>query len=254
VVPRSARAKKRSTPGILADAPGRPSCARRVKVRAMIAELADGLWRWTARHPDWHPGAFGAEVASFALRDDEGLVLVDPLLPEGDGADAVLGVLDEAPGAVTIVITIPYHVRSAAQLAERYDGEVLGHRAVARRLPSSVRFSAVAPGDALRGGMTVHPIGKPRRYEQPLHVPAHRALCLGDAIVESDGALRVWAQKPIDQDVKAFYRDRFAPSAAPLLDLDVERVLPTHGAPVLSGGREALSAALAAGPWNPSRR
>jgi hypothetical protein len=219
----------------------------------MIAELADGLWRWTARHPDWHPGVFGAEVASFALRDDEGLVLVDPLLPEDDAGE-VLGVLDEAPGAVTIVITIPYHVRSAADLAARYGGEVLGHRAVARRLPSSVRFRAVAPGEELRGGMTVHAIGRPRRYEQPLHVPTHRALALGDAIVESDGALRMWAQKPLDDDVKRFYRDRFAPSAAPLLDLDVERVLPTHGAPVLSDGREALSAALAAGPWNASGR
>jgi len=29
--------------------------------------LADGLWRWTARHPEWHPGEFGKEVASFAL-------------------------------------------------------------------------------------------------------------------------------------------------------------------------------------------
>jgi glyoxylase-like metal-dependent hydrolase (beta-lactamase superfamily II) len=219
----------------------------------MIAELADGLWRWTARHPEWHPGAFGAEVACFALRDDDGLVLVDPLLPQ-DGADDVLAVLDDAPGAVTIVITIPYHVRSAAELAQRYDGEVLGHRAVQRRLPAAVRFTAVQPGDPLRGGMTVHAIGRPRRYEQPLHVPAHRALCFGDAIVESGGALRVWAQKPIDAAVTRFYRERFAPSAEPLLELDADRVLPTHGAPVLTGGRAALAAALRARPWNPSRR
>ena len=30
-------------------------------------QLADGLWRWTARHPEWHPGEFGSEVACFAL-------------------------------------------------------------------------------------------------------------------------------------------------------------------------------------------
>ena len=215
----------------------------------MIEEMADGLWRWTARHPDWHPGVFGAEVACFALRDDDGLVLVDPLLP-ADDPDAVLDVLDRDPGTVTVVVTIPYHVRSAAELAGRYDGEVLGHRAVQRRLPSSVRFSAVAPGEPLRGGMTVHAIGRPRRYEQPLHVPAHRALCFGDAIVESDGALRVWAQKAVDDDVTRFYHERFAPTVAPLLELDVERVLPTHGAPVLQGGRQALTAALGARPWH----
>ena len=33
-----------------------------------MRKLADGLWYWTARHPEWHPGEFGAEVASFALR------------------------------------------------------------------------------------------------------------------------------------------------------------------------------------------
>jgi hypothetical protein len=32
-----------------------------------VDELADGLWRWTARHGEWHPGEWGAQVASFAL-------------------------------------------------------------------------------------------------------------------------------------------------------------------------------------------
>ena len=31
-----------------------------------MQRLTDGLWRWTARHPEWHPGEFGAEVACFA--------------------------------------------------------------------------------------------------------------------------------------------------------------------------------------------
>lgn len=25
-------------------------------------KLANGLWRWTERHREWHPGEFGREV------------------------------------------------------------------------------------------------------------------------------------------------------------------------------------------------
>ena len=25
--------------------------------------IDDGIWRWTARHPEWHPAGFGDEVA-----------------------------------------------------------------------------------------------------------------------------------------------------------------------------------------------
>ena len=52
------------------------------------AELAPGLWSWACRHPEWSPGEFGAEVVSFAARGtDDTLLLIDPLLPSGEGAD-----------------------------------------------------------------------------------------------------------------------------------------------------------------------
>ena len=47
-----------------------------------MEKITEGLWRWTARHPEWHPGEFGAEVASFAAEAGDGtLLLIDPLLP-----------------------------------------------------------------------------------------------------------------------------------------------------------------------------
>jgi hypothetical protein len=220
----------------------------------MVAEVADGLWRWSTRHPEWHPRGFGDEVACFAARDgDGGLVVVDPLLPPEP--DAVWSVLEGArAGPVTVVVTIPYHVRDAAAVAERLGGTVVGHRAVARRLPAGTAFRAVSPDDGLPSGVRVFAIGKPRRYEQPLWLPSHRALVFGDAIVESGGALRVWAQgRPLGPETTRFYHDRFAPTFAPLLALDPERILVTHGAPVLTGGRAALARALAAPPWAPPR-
>jgi hypothetical protein len=208
-------------------------------------QLADGLWRWTAGHPEWHPGEFGREVASFALRTDGLLLLVDPLVTD-DGACAVLDLLDELAGdEVAIVVTIPYHARSAEALAERLDATVHGHPATAKRFGDARRFTdAPAPG-----GVTAHAIGRPRRFERPVHLPSHRALAFGDAIVEVGGELRMWCQDPLDDDRAAWYRDAFAPTLEPLLDLDVERVLVTHGEPVLHGGRAALEAALRRPPW-----
>src|SRR5205823_15055879 len=47
---------------------------------AAVDEIAAGIWRWTAPHPEWQPDAeWGREVASFAFAVDETLVLVDPL-------------------------------------------------------------------------------------------------------------------------------------------------------------------------------
>ena len=55
-------------------------------------ELTEGLWRWTARHPEWHPGEFGAEVACFAAQAGDTTLLIDPLLPPDPSS--VLAVID----------------------------------------------------------------------------------------------------------------------------------------------------------------
>jgi hypothetical protein len=64
-----------------------------------------------------------------------------------------------------------------------------------------------------------------------------------------DGELRVWSDRRIDADVARFYRERFNPTLEPLLELDFDRVLVTHGRPVMAGGRAELQQALAAEPW-----
>ncbi|MCW2996294.1 MAG: metallo-beta-lactamase family protein [Conexibacter sp.] len=220
------------------------------------AELAPGLWRWTARHPDWHPGEFGAEVASFALVAGEELLLVDPLLPgddDGDGPDAVLATLDAlaaAAASTTVLITIGYHVRSAEPLRDRYDAPIHGPRTVAGRLGDTKAFTILEPGVPGPGGVVAHAIGRPRRSELPLWLPSHAALAFGDALVTTTaGELRMWCQEPRDEQRIAFYRDRFAPTLAALRDLPARRILTTHGPPILDDGGRHLAAALDAEPW-----
>jgi hypothetical protein len=209
-----------------------------------MQELAPGLWRWTARHAEWHPGEWGAEVASFAVDAGDAVLLVDPLLPDDDGE--VLERLD-ALSPAAILITLPYHARSSERLADRYDIPIHGHQAVGKRLRARSRLK---PLDDLPGGARAYPIGKPRRFETPIHLPSHRALVFGDAIVTTpDGDLRIWHTDRVDDARARWYRERFVPTLQPLRELDLERILVTHGEPVLENGSAALEDALNARPW-----
>jgi hypothetical protein len=68
-------------------------------------------------------------------------------------------------------------------------------------------------------------------------------------VTNTDGELRMWIQDPLNEERLAFYRNRFAPTLAPLLELPVERVLVTHGPPVVKDAAAALRRAVKAPPW-----
>ena len=221
---------------------------------ASVTEIAPGLWRWAARHPDWHPGEFGREVASFAMRVRGGdTLLVDPLLPgEPGAAGALLDDLASGSRRLHIYITIPYHVRSSREIVSRYGAgrvQVWGERRAARRLAPDIAVTAPEPGVELPFGGRCFAIGRPRRAELPLWIDDHAALAFGDALVTTAGELRIWSQDPLDDRRLAFYRQRFAPTLEPLLDMPVQRILVTHGDPVLTDGAAAMRRALTEPPW-----
>jgi hypothetical protein len=221
-------------------------------VAAEPQKLAEGLWRWTAQHPEWHPGEFGREVASFAIRAGDDTLLIDPLLPPDPSG--VLALIDEQlDGRLSILITIPYHVRSSEAIRRHFrrraETTIWGHPACRKRLREQAGFRELQPGDELPAGVSAHAIGKPRRHEMPLLIPSHEALVFGDAVAEVDGELRVWSDRRIDDDVTRFYRERFNPTLELLLELDFDRVLVTHGQPVMRDGKRELAKALRAEPW-----
>jgi glyoxylase-like metal-dependent hydrolase (beta-lactamase superfamily II) len=209
-----------------------------------VIEIAEGVHRWTARHPEWHPGEFGAEVACFAIREPKRTLLIDPLvLGDWSQLDAVV----QKPAVV--LITVPYHVRSSAEAVARYRAELWGADACRRRLPSGVRLRELSPADAPHG-VRAFAVGNPVRHEMPLLVESRRALCFGDTVVgvEGDeGPLRVWGTTPNPSET--WYRDRFLPTVQPLADLDVELVLVGHGPPVTAGAGDALRQAFARPQW-----
>jgi glyoxylase-like metal-dependent hydrolase (beta-lactamase superfamily II) len=220
-----------------------------------MREIAPGIWCWQRRPRGLRPGEFGART-SYALTAGGETLLVDPLVTGED--DPALGVLDGlARGRVRILISKPYHTRSAEPLWRRYrraQARIYGHPEVATRLGDVSGFQAVTGGDV--GGVArFHPIGNPPRSEQPIEVPDHRALVFGDAVVETGrGELRVW-EDPLDSERRRrWWRERYLPTLEPLAALEPEHVLVTHGQPVLGEGAAALRCALGRDPWQRPRR
>ncbi len=71
-----------------------------------VQQLAPGLWRWTAYHPDWTPEEGGVdgwdpEVGCIYCETADGIVLVDPLVPaEPENAERFWSALDRDVGRV----------------------------------------------------------------------------------------------------------------------------------------------------------
>jgi glyoxylase-like metal-dependent hydrolase (beta-lactamase superfamily II) len=215
----------------------------------MLEELAPGLWRWTVPR-----GGIPPTMTAYALREGDDTIMVDPLARSEN--EALLATLDEiVHGRVRIFVTTPFHVRGSEVLwgrwRDRYEVTIFGHEQCVHptRLHDRTAFRPLRGGETLEDGVRAHTIGKPRRAEMPFELPSHRALAFGDAVLEIDGELRVWEN--IDGERRRrWYEQRFLPTLEALTRLDVERVLVTHGEPVLYDGARALAAALARRPWD----
>ena len=202
----------------------------------MLDEVAPGLWRWTARHPAWRPGAeaespsdWPPEVGCVACALPDRFVLIDPLVPV-DGAGDPWPPIDDAIRGhgrpVSVLTTIKWHRRSREAFVERYGASTSRAR------------------QALPAGVETIPIR--RAGETMIWLPEHRALVPGDRLL-GDGreGLRLCPASWLGYLSTGITLADLREALRPLLDLPVERVLVSHGEPVLSGGREAIARALA---------
>jgi hypothetical protein len=214
-----------------------------------VEEVAPGLWHWTAPHPEWKPSNRGKDglgwdqiVSSYGLVADDSFVLIDPQVPEDESEGARLwDALDRdvaTHGPPAIVISVHWHMRSAEDIAGRYDGSSTWAPADADKVHGRAR--ATRPydtGEELPAGIRVFDVGMPG--ERALYLPSHRAVVFGDAVLDGVRLLPgSWLEKGTTrQDV--------ADALRPLLDEEIELVLLTHGGPVSDAPREQLERALA---------
>jgi hypothetical protein len=191
-----------------------------------VLELAPGLWRWTARHPDWRnwPGwpDTPEEVGCVYYEAPDAVVLIDPLIPGGE-EEEFLSHLDRDVARlglpVEILLTAPWHERSSRILADRYGVK-----------------EGVAP---LPRGIEVFPIAGADEVQVAFFIRPHRALVVAEIFMgDGKGGLKL-CPSPALLD-----REALDVSLEAITHLPVERVLCSHGDPVLSNGRKAVALAL----------
>jgi len=195
-----------------------------------LQQLAPGLWRWTARHPDAEedpkpgsPADWPAEVGSVAYAIGDALVLIDPLVP-----DDLWPQLDElALGRrVLVLTTIGWHRRSRDEVVRRYNASTSRAR---KNLPSGVI-----------------PIPLRGAGETMVWLPDVRTLVPGDRLLgDGEGGVRVCPDSWLRYLKRSIEGPQLRVLLAPLLDLPMERILTSHGEPVLERGRDELARALA---------
>jgi hypothetical protein len=199
-----------------------------------VAEVRPGLYRWEARHPDADPSPdpgspadWGPDVGSVAYAAADAFVLVDPLVPEErDDLQRELDALVESHAQpVVILTTLAFHRRSRDRLANRYRASTSRAK---RSLPSA--FETIQ----IKGA-----------GETMVWLPDHRALIPGDRLLGDDaGGVRLCPESWLRYLPSGMKHAELREALRPLLDFPVEMVLVSHGAPVLSGGREAIARAL----------
>jgi glyoxylase-like metal-dependent hydrolase (beta-lactamase superfamily II) len=195
-----------------------------------MRELRPGVWHWEAQHPEWNERQWwGPFVSSYAIDDGERLVLFDPLSPP----EEIDRLAEERETA--IVLTCPWHRRDAEALAERY-GATLYVPPPDEGDPSPVEGTVYREGDRLPVGVEALPGMEPN--DLVLWIEACGALVAGDTLIDRGGGLEF----PSDWANKGVPPEQILETLQPLLELPVEWVLPTHGAPTDRAGlKRALS-------------
>jgi hypothetical protein len=190
--------------------------------------IAPGLRRWTAWHEEWED-----KVASLAFESGDGLVLIDPI-----DTPQELGQPEH------VLLTVFWHGRTASKLhaehvwASTRSAQPLRNRGIEVTDP----FRA---GDELPGGISA--VQTARATEVVYWLPGADAVVVGDVLLgagakprATEDVLRLCPERWLGKSTHADLRK----SLRPLLDLPVERVLVSHGRPVLSDGKSALAAVI----------
>jgi hypothetical protein len=188
--------------------------------------LADGLWRWTAEHPNWenwpNHEREARKVGCVYFEADDATVLIDPLVPVGEEEDFFRHLdadVERHELPVVILLTANWHRRSADQLAARYDARIGGAP------PGGVEEIAIEGADERQVAYFIRP---------------HAALVVCEIFsVDIDGELQVSPSPALKRP------EELEASLARIMELPIESLLVSHGEPVLEDAEARMAEALA---------
>jgi hypothetical protein len=195
-----------------------------------MREIAPGLHVWAAPHPNWEsdpepesPADWPEDVGSVLFEAPEAVVFIDPQVPDSlwDDLDRVV-----AGRPVVVLTTMRFHGRSRDAVIERFGGAKVRH------------------DEPMPAGVEALPF--PRFDETIYWLPGPRALVPGDRLIgDGFGGARLCPESWLGYIKPVVGVDELRAALSPLLELPVEYLLLSHGAPVVGGGAAALARALA---------
>jgi hypothetical protein len=217
-----------------------------------VRELQPGLWHWQAPHPDWTTGErWPQEVSSYAIDDGTRLLLVDPLAVPSELLELA------ADRHSVVVLTAPWHERDTQSLVERLGAPV--YTSPPDTADDLVQKFGITPEQAAGGSPDLAWLraggGEAHLYAAGDRLPIGIEACLGrehndlvlwveriGAVIPGDTLVDFGRGFEINRSLRGgVTREEVVERLRPLLDLPVEVVLPTHGAPT---DRAALKRAL----------
>lgn len=219
-----------------------------------VQRLAEGLWRWTAAHPEWREGAdWDRAVGSVYCETPEAVVLIDPLVPAGGGDrvrfwDALDRDVARLGRPVVVLLTCRWHVRSGRDVRDRYSARVWAPTADGEGLDgvvSDVLGDERWPVDGVQAFLMGVPGGL--GDEAVYWIPAHRAVVPGDVLVgDGAGGARLapagwYSDSPAERD---WFRTDLVPSLHRVAARDPRLLLLAHGDAITVDAAAALRAAL----------
>ena len=169
-----------------------------------------------------------------AVDTPDGLVLVDPLAPP-----------PEVRSPQHVLITVWWHARSAGELgAEHVWAQSRGSRRLKNR--DVVVTDPFEKDPELPGGIKA--FSTAREGEVVYYLPQQRAIAVGDVLLGA-GAKPHATSEPLrlapESWIDGATTKQLMKSLLPILDVPLERILVSHGDPVLQGGKDALQALIA---------
>jgi hypothetical protein len=193
-----------------------------------VREVVDGIYHWTAIHPNT-----GLEASSYYV--EPARTLIDPMAPEG----VVEWLASRRNTPERIVLTNRHHYRGSDRLRAEFDCSVLCQRAGLHEFDGGPAVEGFAFGDELGPGVRALEVDVLCEEETALHIEAGGgAIAVADGVINYRG-LGFFSDSLLGRNpdvIKAGLRDAYAR----LLDRRFDALLFAHGDPIPDGGKDAL--------------
>jgi glyoxylase-like metal-dependent hydrolase (beta-lactamase superfamily II) len=198
--------------------------------RALEIELvvpAIFLWRY------YDPG-IRTDLFSTGLQTDSGTFLIDPISLAPDALTSLNCVAG-------IIVTNDNHLRASAQFADRFRVPIYAEATTASALPGATRIDFGSP---FAPGLTAIPVNGAAAGEIAIYWEADKGtMVIGDALINFEPYGFTLLPAKYCSNFKLMRA-----SLRKLLDYSFERMVFSHGEPILSHARDRLEALLEAHP------